>query len=152
MRGWMLSGRSRFAARQLHHEGRTPAVGGFDPDGSPVRFDDAASDPESEAEPAVAAAGDGPLESVEDALLIARRDADAVIAHGQLDRAGGGPDAELDRLVGAVFHRVGKQVADHLLDPLPVPEAAAIAVALHGDLESGPPRLVVPGRGHFADQ
>src|SRR5207302_575470 len=109
-------------------------------------------DPESQPEAAIAPAGDGPLESVEDAPLIAWRDADAVIAHRQLDRAGGGPDRDLDRLVVAVFHGVGKQVADHLLDPPAVPEATAIAVALLGDLESGPPRLVVPGRGYLADQ
>ena len=89
---------------------------GLDPDLAPVVAGDVADDGEAEAGAAgLAAAGPvDPVEALEDPLEVAARDADAVVAHLDVDpacrRCGPAP-ATVDAGLG-VLHRVVEQVVD----------------------------------------
>src|SRR6185295_15833099 len=107
-------------AGELDDERRPRARLALDADLPLQRADDLLDDPEAEADAAEVARRRRQLEALEDPLLIAGRDADAVVSHAQARRVAV-LDAELDRLAVAVLERVRQQVGDHLLDPALVP-------------------------------
>src|SRR6185437_17158972 len=74
--------KSRSIRRQLEHERGALSWLAGDADFAAMGDRQLAGDPQAQPETAVVPAGDGPLEALEDALLVFRSDADAVIAHG----------------------------------------------------------------------
>src|SRR5262245_36499577 len=86
-------------------------------DRAPGGLDHLARDPEAEAETAVLAGADRALEALEDAGLLRRVDADAVVAHHQHGAIALAPQLDVDRLAAAVLHRVREQVRQELVEP-----------------------------------
>src|SRR5262245_2688507 len=104
-------------ARQRHHEGRAVPRFAFDRDAPAHRLAQSARDPEAESEPALLRPRPRSLEAVEEMRLHLRRDAGALIAHGQdrgLRRRGG---LHPDGLSAAEADRVGEEVPRDLLQP-----------------------------------
>ena len=96
----------------------------LDRDRAAERVDDLLDDPETETDAAVVAAGRGPLEAAEDALVIVGRDAEAPIADRDDARVvAAASSADVDRLAVAVLDGVRDQVGDHLVEAALVPAA-----------------------------
>src|SRR5438045_7344396 len=85
--------------------------------------DDAAGDPEAEAEAGVAAVGDGALEALEHARLMVRRNADPVVGHLEARAAAVRRHDDLDRAALAVLHGVRDEVRDDLIEAHPIPHS-----------------------------
>src|SRR5438477_7103436 len=102
------------ANRQVDGEGGARAGYAVDLNRSPVRFHDPPGDVEAQPEPAVMAAGDSALESVEDARQVLGRDADPVVAHRELKPGRVAPERDVDRLSAAELDGVGEKIGDDL--------------------------------------
>src|SRR6185437_2034778 len=90
-------------------------------DGATEPLDDPLHDPQPQAEACVLAFGSRALEALEDALLVLRRDPDALIRLPQVRFAALFRDLNLHRLAGGILDGVGGEVRDHLLQPAAVP-------------------------------
>src|SRR3989449_1894872 len=112
---------------QLDREGRALAWLAGQADRPPVRFDDPASDPESQAEATESAARNGALELPEHARLVRRSDADAVVPNPEHDALTAVVQPDFDRLAGPVFGRVADQVVDDLIEAGPLPGAGGFS-------------------------
>src|SRR5689334_2852768 len=88
--------------RQLDNEGRAFAFAGVDVHVPAVVAGDVAHDRQAQARAASgpAAGAVDAVEALEDAVAIARRDADAVVGHGQLDVVAVVAGADLHRRAG----------------------------------------------------
>src|SRR5471030_639301 len=97
----------------MHHESGPAAKCAHQFDAAAVRRGDLADEPEADAEAAIPAVRNRAAEALENALLIHRRDADALI----LDRQSGFARALFDRDLHlpalAVLQRIGYEVGDH---------------------------------------
>ena len=80
---WSGTGAARCGQGQPHGEGGALARGAGDVDGAAVGRDERGDDGEAKAGAAPPAAGVGPPEALEDALLVLRRDAGALVGDGQ---------------------------------------------------------------------
>src|SRR5262249_37442683 len=100
---------SRAAPGQIDDEGAALAERADDPHRAAEAGDELARDPQAEAEAAGAAPRDRALEAAEDALVVLRVDADAVIAHHHLGAGAERAHRDLDRVAAAVLDRVAEQ-------------------------------------------
>src|SRR5207302_3840592 len=101
---------------QLDREGRAVAWLAGQADRPPVRFDDPASDPESQAEATESAVRNGALELPEHARLVGRIDADAVVPNPEHDRLTPGAQPDFERLAWRTFGRVADPVLGYLVE------------------------------------
>src|SRR5579883_763990 len=97
-------------------EAGTRAGPRFDPDTSPVPLDDLLAQRQADARPWICFAGVQPLENDEDALGVARIDADAVVGDGEqiLRTAALGAHAHDRWRFAAELHRVANQILEDL--------------------------------------
>src|SRR4051794_35042824 len=101
--------------------------------------DDAGDDrqPEAGARLAALAPALGPPEALEDRLVLAARQARAVVAHAQAGAGARAVDADLDRAaLRRVDDRVAQEVREHLLELVRV-AAHDDFVGVEGDLAAG---------------
>jgi len=84
-------------------------------------FDNLSGEVQSQPEPAVATGGYTPLEPVEDERQFLRRDADTVIANGEIDIFVVCRDPHFDRRPGSEFDRVPEEAVQDFLQPGTVP-------------------------------
>ena len=108
--------RGALGARQ--REGERAAAPGFalHPEAAAVELDEASRDGEAQARALLQMGRPDLLELLEDAGLIRRCDADAIVAHADHHVLAGGMRYADMTTLGRELQRVGEQVEEHLLD------------------------------------
>src|SRR4051812_39588358 len=101
----------------MHDEGSSLAERALHADGAAVDLEDLLDDIEPEPEAAHFACGGRPLEALEDARLILRRDPVPVVADPELRAAAVGAQRDLHGTTAAVARGVRQQVRQDLLYP-----------------------------------
>src|SRR5437764_15440396 len=86
-------------------------------------FNDLARDVQSHAHPAVLPRRDSPLKAAKDTLLVLLSNANPLVFHGQVRVRTLGGDCHSYGATMSIFHRIGEQIRNDLLDARRVPVA-----------------------------
>src|SRR5207244_1821863 len=149
----LLHGERAFGLpRQTYGKPRAIAGLALDHDPAARRLDDLPRDPEAEPETAEIARRHRPFEALEDALLLLRIDANAVVGDLENRLATVGAQLDLDGLAGAIFDRVGQKVRDHLLQAQPIPHPRHVRRHARHDLAASAGRGFGEPLDHIAHQ